>query len=252
MNSEKPGAEGSESEVPRAVTVRVGREILEGRFEAGAWAQALASVKGSREQSVAEYARLRIAQLTAQRSQVREKLATHEFRRLHSCLGVSSVKEILKRMNQGGKINIPRPRMPVVWLLVLMIGCAGSVAGLMRLGSDWLPQGIQPWVPLVALGGGFGLVAGMVLLSLSLPTSLLHRIWGEGVVIACSAACLASLYLGAKVLERNPHEGVQRGATARVAPAFGNVGSESAALEALDDDVVVPAAPVLVRGMNDF
>lgn len=226
-------------DVSESISTRVGREILNSEFDAGAWARALARVKDSRADVVAEYARIRIHQLMGHENRLRGKVEQLETRRLRSCLGIKSARDLLLRSNRGGRMNLPRPRLPLHWLALLGIGLAGSIASLLRLADERLPEPLlhaAPWLGLVLAGL---LVPLLVLASLATPPRTLRLLWGRGLVALGALACLGSMALGAKVLEKHPHRGSVRTAIQSVPAA---VSDETAVLQ---DEVVSRPTPPL-------
>lgn len=191
--------------VPEEISKRVGEELLTRNFEPSVWAQALASVNGGgRDEALAEYSRLRIAHLMGQRQRARERADSMEFRRLHSCLGVTSVKELLHGMSRVGAANLPRPRLPMPWLVIMAIGLGGSLAAMAHLLPVAATVAAAPWLPAAALGGGLLVVLLGAALTRMLPNDALRWLWGEGAVVACGLACVASLLLGTKLLVSRP------------------------------------------------
>lgn len=190
--------------VPEEITKRVGSEVLKRDFEPSTWAQALAMVSGRRDEALAAYSRLRIAQLMSQRERVQRKAESMEFRRLNACLGVKTVKELLQGMSRVGALNLPRPRVPVLWLALLTIGFAGCLTAFVRLADLELPGTISPWLPAAALACGLAVVAVVLLVSRFLSPQLLSWLWGEGVVGACGLICLCSLLLGTRLVMKHP------------------------------------------------
>jgi len=226
-----------EDPVPEAISKRVGEEVLTRNFEPGVWAQALAAVSGGRDEALAEYSRLRIAQLMGQQKRVRERAESMEFRRLHSCLGVTTVAELLRGMSRVGAANLPRPRLPMLWLAIMAVGLGGCLAAMVNLFAGTSPASTAPWLPVAALCGGLALVALGGVVTRLLPNHVLRWVWGEGAVAACGLACLASLMLGTKLLISRP----------RIQPAAPVVAAQVESLAPPAPVEVSQAGPGLLR-----
>lgn len=195
-----------DSEIDPEIAEWVGQEILADRLEPAAWARALAISIGSREDALAAYARIRMRQLTSRRLMRRSKSLAFEARRTTNCLGVKTVKDLLARSNRGGQSNLLKPRLSYVWLVILMLGCAGSVASLGRLQAGMLPDGVGAWLPGISLACGIGIVVAVLGLRMWLPKRWVMLGWNTGVMAACSLACFGSLWLGAKLIARTSPE----------------------------------------------
>lgn len=193
-----------QDQVPEEISRRVGEEVLKRDFEPGIWAQALASVSGRRDEALAAYSRLRIAQLVERRKRANERAEAMEFRRLNKCLGVRTVRELLNGMSRVGAVNLPRPKLPFLWLLLMVVGIAGCLAALVRLFGGDLSVMLAERLPFASIGVAIVLVAGFTLVSRFLSTSTLSWLWGDGVMAACGLVCIGSFLMGAKLLIKNP------------------------------------------------
>ena len=191
-------------QVPQEVSARVGEEILKGEYEPSTWARALAKAQGDQEAVAAEYARLRISQLMRARTKAREKNDSLEQRRLNACLGVKTVKDILNGIGKVGVVNIPRPRVPWIWMLLLVLGVAGCFASFSRMLIGEIPDALRLWLPICSLGCGIAVVVVMVLSSQFFSRALVAWAWGPGIVGLSSVVCFGSLMLGAKLMVDNP------------------------------------------------
>jgi hypothetical protein len=209
-----PGRRAIEPEVAE----QVGQEILHQRLEPAAWATALAASGGRRQDALAAYARIRIDQLSSQRRLRHAKSRSFEARRLTNCLGIKTVQDLLQRSNRGGQLNLIKPRLSFVWLFILLVGSAGSVASLGRLLGGQVPDRIAGMLPLVALLGGVLAVAGMLALRTLLPKRWVMLGWNSGLLAACTVACFGSLCLGAKLIARTQPEVIQRISSREPAP----------------------------------
>ena len=221
------------------ISARVGEEVINGRFEPGTWARALASVKGNREDAVAVYAKRRILDLTKERTTAAAKHESLEKRRLRACYGVKTVQDILKGMGGSSKaMNLPRPRLPMMGVLLLMLGTTGSFAALTKLSIITVPAGLHHWIPLIALGVGFSTAVATKMLGLVLPPFTLRWVWGHGLIAACAATCIASMLLGAKLMSRNPDDPTLYAVITKITPGLAH--------REIEKDVGTPAKPIKV------
>jgi hypothetical protein len=204
-----------EAEIDPEIAELVGQEILRERLEPAAWARALASSGGKKQDALASYARIRMQQVASHRRQRRAKSQSFEARRLTTCLGIKTVQDLLQRSNRGGQLNLIKPRLSYVWLAILMLGCSGSVASLGRLMGSVLPESIAAWVPGLALLCGIASVAVVLGLRALLPKRWVMLGWNTGMAFVCTLACFGSLALGAKLIARTPPD-VIRNLTASV------------------------------------
>lgn len=195
--------------VDPAVAERVGQEIIQNRLEPAAWATALAASGGKRQEALAAYARIRMQQVSAQSRVRHAKAQSLEARRLTTCLGIKTVRDLLNRSNRGGQLNLIKPRLSVVWLAILLIGSAGSVASLGRLLGDVVPDRIERWLPVIALICGTSAVAGVLMLRALLPKRWVMLGWNTALTTACTVACFGSLWFGAKLIARTSPEVIQ-------------------------------------------
>jgi hypothetical protein len=199
-----------ERPVDPEIAERVGQEIIQNRLEPGAWATALASSGGKRQDALAAYARIRMQQVGAQRRLRHDKATSFEARRLTTCLGIKTVQDLLQRSNRGGQLNLIKPRISMVWLGILMVGSAGAAASVGRLLGDMVPDRLEPWIPVIALVCGMAAVAGVLLLRAMLPKRWVLLGWNTGFTAVCSLACFASLCFGAKLISRTSPEVIQK------------------------------------------
>lgn len=192
------------------VAERVGQEIIQNRLEPGAWATALAASGGKRQDALASYARIRMQQISAQRRMRRDKAQSFEARRLTTCLGIKTVRDLLERSNRGGQLNLVKPRLSVVWLGILMVGSAGTVASVGRLLGDLVPDRLEKWIPVMALLCGMFAVGGVLVLRAFLPKRWVMLGWNTGFTAVCSLACFASLCFGAKLIAHTSPEIIRK------------------------------------------
>lgn len=206
----RDGSESSTLITVTEVAEQVGREILESRLEPGAWATALYECGGKRQDALAMYARLRVRKLTKQRRIRLAKVRSFESRRLNKCMGDQATRELLAKTIQemldspkrGSALNFMKPKLSVLWLMVLFIGAAGTTASLARLHDEKLAGLIPQPMSLVALLAGVAAVAGAVVLRYFLPKRWVMLGWNSGLVVACNVVCLSSLFFGTKVIRR--------------------------------------------------
>lgn len=215
--------------IDRDVAEMVGQEILHQRLEPGAWATALAASGGRREDALAAYARIRMQQLATRQRQRRAKARSFEARRLTTCLGIKTVQDLLQRSNRGGQLNLVKPRLSWVWLAILLVGSAGSVASLGRLLGGRVPERLEGMVPVIALFCGVIAVGGVLLLRAMLPKRWVMLGWNSGLLAVCTVACFGSLCFGAKLVSRTHPEVIQRlaGGAAVAKPAVEEPASET-------------------------
>ena len=209
----KPAKAGKDSNSLVTVTEvaeQVGREILESQLEPGAWATALYECGGRRQEALAMYARLRVRRLTKQRRVRLAKVRSFETRRLNHCMGDQStremiaktIQEMLHQTRQGKSQNFIKPKLSLVWLALLFVGTAGTVASLGRLFSAYIPESLGNPLTLIALLSGVGAVWTALVLRFFLPKRWIMLGWNSGLVVSCNILCLSSLFLGTKVIKR--------------------------------------------------
>lgn len=212
MKSEKSNSM-SESRALNAVAEvaeQVGREILESRLDPAVWATALAGCNGRRQEAIAVYTRLRTRQLNKLHRLQQSKNRSFESRRIAKCMGDNSTRESLAktiqemlcqtRGSKGG--NFVKPRLSMLWLLLLFVGTTGSVASLGRLFAAQLPEFLVDPLVFVSVLCGIGAVWTALVLRFFLPKRWIMLGWNSGLVVACNVACLSSLFLGTKVIKR--------------------------------------------------
>lgn len=196
--------------VDPSIAEQVGQEIIQNKLEPGAWATALAASGGKRQEALAAYARIRMQQVSAQSRIRRAKAQSLETRRLNTCLGIKTVQDLLNRSNRGGQLNLIKPRLSLVWLAILLVGSAGSVASVGRLLGDVLPDRLERWIPVVALICGISAVGGVLMLRALLPKRWVMLGWNTALTTACTVACFGSLCFGAKLIARTSPEVIQK------------------------------------------
>ena len=201
-------------EIDPQVAKQVGLEILEGRYDPAAWASALAESGGQHQEVVAAYARIRMRELGPFSQQRQAKINSLEARRLLKCLGAPSKPSVAKSVREllrGGKplqtLNLFKPRMSCLWLTILVLGTAGTVAGLGRLASHTLPGHVASSLPVICLLCAMIACGVTMLLWNLLPKSWILIGWNTCMIAACNVLCLGSLALGAKVISKSVRSG---------------------------------------------
>ncbi|MEK7949124.1 hypothetical protein [Luteolibacter soli] len=199
-----------DTEIDPEIAEQVGQEILRDRLEPAAWARALASSGGRKQDALAAYARIRMQQVAAHRRMRRAKSQSFEARRLTTCLGIKTVQDLLQRSNRGGQMNLLKPQLSYVWLAILMLGCSGSVASMGRLLGGFLPTSVSAWLPGIALLCGISAVGGVLGLRALLPKRWVMLGWNTGLALVCTMACFGSLALGTKLISRTSPDVIQK------------------------------------------
>jgi hypothetical protein len=199
-----------EIQLDREIAERVGQEILRDQLEPGAWATALAASGGEKQDALAVYARIRIRKLATERRTRQAKSRSFEARRLTTCLGIKTVQDLLDRSNRGGRLNLLRPKLSVIWLLILMIGSTGSMACLFRLLEPLMPDRFERPALFSAPLLGIAVVGAALLSRALLPKSWVMQGWNTALAFVGSIACFGSLYLGTKVVARTPPAAIEQ------------------------------------------
>ncbi|WP_035612104.1 hypothetical protein [Haloferula sp. BvORR071] len=199
-----------EIQLDREIAERVGQEILRDDLEPAAWATALATSGGKRQEALAAYARIRMRKLANERQTRQAKSKSFEARRLNTCLGIKTVQDLLNRSNQGGRINLLRPKVSVIWLLLLMIGSTGSIACLARLLEPVMPDRFESAALFSAPVAGLAIVIFAMVLRALLPKHWVMQGWNTGIALVGTMSCFGSLYFGTKLIARTPPAVIQQ------------------------------------------
>lgn len=216
MNKENvsPSNSGKDPRVlaaAREVAEQVGREILDSRLEPGAWATALAESKGRKQEAMAAYTRIRVRQLTKIHRLQKVKNRSFESRRIAKCMGDNETREAIARTIQemlhntrrsGSTRNYFKPKVSFLWLMLLFIGTAGTVASLCRMLVPRFPETFNYPPALIAALAGVATVWGALVLRYFLPKRWIVLGWNTGIVVACNLVCLCSLFLGTKLIKQ--------------------------------------------------
>lgn len=223
MNPKEPATSGQAAKDPkllaaaREVAEQVGREILESRLDPGAWATALAETKGRKQEALAAYTRIRVKQLTKVHRMQKVKNRSFESRRIAKCMGDNETREAIARTIQdmlhntrrdGSTRNYFKPKVSFLWLMLLFIGTAGSVASLCRMLVPRFPEHFNHPPVLIAALAGVATVWGALVLRYFLPKRWVMLGWNTGIVVACNLVCLCSLFLGTKLIKQAAAKGV--------------------------------------------
>ncbi|MCW1914485.1 hypothetical protein OJ996_12930 [Luteolibacter sp. GHJ8] len=198
-----------EPQLDPEIAERVGQEILRDQLEPGAWATALAASGGKKQDALAVYARIRIRKLANERRTRQAKSRSFEARRLNTCLGIKTVQDLLDRSNRGGRLNLIRPKLSVIWLLILMLGCTGSMACLARLLEPFMADRFEKPALFAAPFAGIAAVGFALLARALMPKNWVMHGWNTGLSFVGAMACFGSLYLGAKLVARTPPAAIQ-------------------------------------------
>lgn len=217
VNSGQSGKDPRVLAAAREVAEQVGREILESRLDPGAWATALAEAKGRKQEALAAYTRIRVKQLTKVHRMQKVKNRSFESRRIAKCMGDNETREAIARTIQdmlhnsrrsGSTKNYFKPRVSFLWLMLLFIGTAGSVASLCRMLVPRFPEYFNHPPVLIAALAGVATVWGALVLRYFLPKRWVMLGWNTGIVVTCNLVCLCSLFLGTKLIKQAAAKGV--------------------------------------------
>jgi hypothetical protein len=212
-----PGKDPRVHAAAREVAEQVGREILESRLEPGAWATALAETRGRKQEALAAYTRIRVKQLTKVHRMQKVKNRSFESRRIAKCMGDNETREAIARTIQdmlhnsrrdGSTKNYFKPRVSFLWLMLLFIGTAGSVASLCRMLVPRFPELFNYPPALIAALAGVATVWGALVLRYFLPKRWVMLGWNTGIVVVCNLVCLCSLFLGTKLIKQAAAKGI--------------------------------------------
>ncbi|WP_367875165.1 hypothetical protein [Luteolibacter sp. Populi] len=207
-----------EIQLDREIAERVGQEILRDDLEPAAWATALATSGGKRQDALACYARIRIRKLASERQTRQAKSKSFEARRMNTCLGIKTVQDLLNRSNRGGRLNLLRPKVSVIWLFILLLGSTGTLACLARLLEPLIPDRFEKLALLAAPVAGLAIVLGSMILRAMLPKHWVMQGWNIAMAMTGTMACFGSLYLGSKLIGRIPQPAILQEATAPRTP----------------------------------
>ncbi len=192
----------SEAGIDRELAELVGLEILRNELDPAAWSRALAATDGVRQDALAEYTRIRIRQLSADRPARASVFAGRHLKRR----SVRSVQDILERSNRGDRLNLPKPKLSLAALVILMLGITASTVCLVKWFEPFVPVQLRTWLPLWGPLAGVSAVLGALLARSLLPKFTVRHDWNTWVAIVGVTACSASLYLGSKLVVLDPPE----------------------------------------------
>ena len=191
-----------ETQATRELVEVVKLEIFRNELEPALWSTALAVSGGTRETALAEYARLRVRQLSIERPPASRMF---EGRLLKAGRRIRSVRDLLELMNRGGRHNLPRPKLSIAGLALLMTGTTACAVCAMQLLAPRTPDRLEGSLFLLApLAGVVAVFAAMISRAV-LPKVRVRHDWNHWVAIAGIIACLGSLCLGSKlVISKSP------------------------------------------------
>ena len=196
LASRTPQGPDPEAQANRELVELVSLEIFRNELEPVLWSAAIAVGGSDRQASLAEYARLRVRQLSIERPPASRMF---EGRLLKSGRRIRSVQDLLSLMNRGGSNNLPKPKLTVAWLVLLMIGTTASSVCAMQLLEQRAPDRLEDMLLLSPLAGLVAALAALVSRAF-LPKVRVRQDWNNWVAIAGVIACLGSLCLGSKLI----------------------------------------------------
>jgi hypothetical protein len=186
-----------EVQANRELVELVSLEIFRNELEPVLWSTAIAAVGADRQAALAEYARLRVRQLSIERP---PSSRVFEGRLLKSGRRIRSVQDLLSLMNRGGRNNLPKPKLSVAWLALLMFGTTASSVCAMQLLDARTPGRLEDSLLLLSPLAGLAAVIVALLSRACLPKVRVRHDWNNWVAIAGVIACLGSLCLGSKLI----------------------------------------------------
>lgn len=186
-----------EARATRELVELVRLEIFRNELEPALWSAALAVTGGTRENALAEYARLRVRQLSIERPPASR---VFEGRLLKAGRRIRSVRDLLELMNRGGRHNLPKPKLSIAGLALLMSGTtACAICAVQLFAPPALGHFEGPLFLFAPLAGLVAVLAALVSRAV-LPKVRVRYDWNHWVAIAGIIACLGSLYLGSKLV----------------------------------------------------
>jgi len=184
-----------EAEIDRELAEIVRLEIYRGQLEPAAWSVALFTAGGVRDEALKEYTRIRMQELSGERPN-----KSHSFNgRLLKRQGIRSVRDLLDRSNRGDRLNLPKPKLAVIWLVLLMIGTTGSALCLAMFFEPLMPDHMENRILLTSPLLGLSAVVAALFARVILPKFQVRHGWNSWVAIASAVACAGCLYLGSKL-----------------------------------------------------
>lgn len=196
-----PQSPDPEALANRELVELVSLEIFRNELEPALWSAALAVTGGSREAALTEYARLRVRQLAIERPPASR---VFEGRLLKTGRRIRSAQDLLALMNRGGCNNLPKPKLSIPWLALLMTGTTASAVCASQLLAPGTLDYLKSTLLFPPLAGLVAVLAALASRAV-LPKARVRHDWNDWVAIAGLIACLASLGLGSKlVISRSP------------------------------------------------
>jgi hypothetical protein len=186
-----------EEQANRELIELVRLEIFRNELEPVLWSSALSASGGVREAALAEYARLRVRQLSRERPPASR---IFEGRLLKAGRRIRSVQDLLVLMNRGDRDNLPKPKLSITGLALLMIGTTASTVCAAPLLGPLSPDRLDGTLLLVAPLAGLVAVFAALFSRAILPKVRVRHDWNNWVVIAGLVTCAGSLCIGSRLI----------------------------------------------------
>ncbi len=213
------------------LTEQVGREILESQFEPSAWAKALYQSNGKRHEALGHYTRIRISELASASNDHQAKSHSFETRRVSQCMGDLKQRQKLSRVfhkvthdprlrpiatkekmttqqivhtpRSGPQLNFVKATMPTIWLWILFLGTASSLALMGRLAAPGFTGGLAHLLTFSALLAAAVTVWGMLGIRQRLSREWIMMGWKPLLVLSCNIVCISSVLLSARLIRKS-------------------------------------------------
>jgi len=213
---------------------QVGREILESRLEPGAWARALYQCNGKRHEALQLYTRIRLHELSLVHKDHQAKSHSFESRRVNKCMGDWKVRQtFLRDLNSitsfpescpvaagerkspsqalltprnGPPLNFLKATMPTIWLWILFLGTASTLALLARLAAPGFTGVLAHLLTVLSLLAAAVTVWAALGVRQILSREWIIMGWKPLLVVSCNVVCISSLFLSAKVIRKSVSE----------------------------------------------
>ena len=217
-----------------ALAEQVGREILESRLEPGAWARALYRSGDKRHEALGLYTRIRIKELSHVRKDLQAKSHSFQSRRVNKCMGnwkdrqtfirdfqsvvhCPEIRPVLAREKKdsfkacitprrGKPLNFVKSSMPSIWLWILFLGTASTLALLGRIAAPGFTGILAHLLTVSALLAAAVIVWAVVGVRQILSREWIVMGWKPLLVVACNLVCISSVLLSAKVIRQSVTE----------------------------------------------
>lgn len=213
---------------------QVGREILESRLEPGAWARALYQSGGKRHEALGHYTRIRIHDLSLVHKDHQAKSHSFESRRVNKCMGNLKDRQIFMRdfksviqhpedrtvsarekkgssqalltARNGPSLNFLKAPTPTIWLWILFLGTASTLALLGRLAAPGFTGMLAHLLTVFALLAAAITVWAALGVRQVLTKEWIIMGWKPLLVVSCNVVCISSMLLSAKVIRKSVTE----------------------------------------------